>query len=359
MAAEGWRRNHRYGTIICDLERRRVVALLPDREVATTEAWLRQHPGIGIVSRDRGGGYGEAAARALPDAVQVADRWHLLENASAAFLDAVRRPMRAIRSALGAATIDPALLTAAERLQLESFLRREETTRHILALREAGHSIKEIVRRTRHSRKLVRQAVRGARGDVFRVRQSSLEAWLPVLDAGWEAGCRNGAELWRRLRGQGFCGSLRVVAEWATRRRRAEQMRMQGMQKSPSARTLAWLMTVGRDHLTKADTVIVAAIEAGVPNLATARTLLERFQAMIRSKAAADLDTWIEQARISLVAPLATGVIRDVRAIRAAITEPWSNGQVEGQITRLKLVKRQMYGRAKLDLLEARLLGAA
>lgn len=215
------------------------------------------------------------------------------------------------------------------------------------------------MRRTRHSRKLIRQAVRGARGDVFRVRQSSLEAWLPVLDAGWDAGCRNGAERWRRLRGQGFCGSLRVVAEWATRRRRAEQMRMRGLQKSPSARTLARLMTVGRDHLTKADTVTVAAIEAGVPQLAAARTLMERFHAMIQSKAAADLDTWIEQARLSLVAPLAAGIARDVRAMRAAITEPWSNGQVEGHITRLKLVKRQMYGRAKLDLLEARLLGAA
>ena len=112
-----FRRNHRYGTIICDLERRRVVALLPDREQATAEAWLREHPGISIVSRDRGGGYGEAVARALPDAVQVADRWHLMENASAAFLDAVRLSMRAVRSALGAVTIDPALLTAAERLQ--------------------------------------------------------------------------------------------------------------------------------------------------------------------------------------------------------------------------------------------------
>ncbi len=103
----------------------------------------------------------------------------------------------------------------------------------------------------------------------------------------------------------------------------------------------------------------VAAIETGVPNLAAARTLVERLQTMIRSKAAADLDTWIEQPRTSLVAPLAAGVARDVRAIRAAITQLWSNGQVEGQITRLKLVKRQMYGRAKLDLLEARLLGAA
>ncbi len=136
-------------------------------------------------------------------------------------------------------------------------------------------------------------------------------------------------------------------------------MRMQGKQRSPSARTLARLMTVGRHHLTRADTVTVAIIETGVPNLAAARTLVERLQTMIRSKAAADLDTWIEQAKTSLVAPLAAGVARDVRAIRAAITQLWSNGQVEGQIIRLKLIKRQMCGRAKLDLLEARLLGTA
>ena len=203
----------RYGTIVCDLERRRVVALLPDREQATAEVWLRQHPEVSVVSRDRGGGYGEAIARALPHAIQVADRWHLMENASAAFLDAVRLSMRAVRGALGATTIDPALLTAAERLQHEGFLRREDTARQILALREAGYSIKEIVRRTRHSRKLVRQAVRGVPGDVFRVRQSSLDAYLPALLAEWEAGCRNGAELWRRLRDQGFKGCSRVVAE--------------------------------------------------------------------------------------------------------------------------------------------------
>ena len=80
---------------------------------------------------------------------------------------------------------------------------------------------------------------------------------------------------------------------------------------------------------------------------------------MIRTKAVAELNGWIEHAKASLIAPLARGVTKDVAAIRAAITQPWSNGQTEGQITRLKLVKRQMYGRAKLDLLEARLIGAA
>src|ERR1700754_2208017 len=129
-----WRRNHRYASIICNLERRRIVTLLPDREPATAQAWLAAHPTIAIIARDRGGGYGEAAAKALPHAVQVADRWHLMENASRAFLDSVRKSMRQIRSAIGATTIDSKLLTAAERLQYEGYLRREETSAAILAL---------------------------------------------------------------------------------------------------------------------------------------------------------------------------------------------------------------------------------
>jgi transposase len=84
-----WRRNYRYASIVCDLEKRRVVTLLPDREPATAQAWLSAHPKIAVVARDRGRGYGEAAAKALPHAVQVADRCHLMENASRAFLDAV------------------------------------------------------------------------------------------------------------------------------------------------------------------------------------------------------------------------------------------------------------------------------
>ena len=158
-----WRRNHRYASIICNLERRRVVTLLPDREPATAQAWLAAHPTIAIVARDRGGGYGEAAARALPHAVQVADRWHLMENASRAFLDAVRKSMRQIRTVIGATTIDPKLLTAAERLQYEGYLRREETNAAILALSKNGIPIKQIVRQTGHSRQLVRQVIRGER----------------------------------------------------------------------------------------------------------------------------------------------------------------------------------------------------
>ena len=240
-----WRRNHRYASIVCNLERRRIVTLLPDREPATAQAWLAAHPTIAIVARDRGGGYGEAAAKALPHAVQVADRWHLMENASRAFLDAVRKSMRQIRTVIGATTIDPKLLTAAERLQYEGYLRREETNAAILALSKSGTPIKQIVRQTGHSRKLVRQVIRGERHDVFRTRQSSLDQHLPWLDDQWASGCRNGAELWRRLKARGFRGSLRVISEWATRRRRAEKADAQNLQRIPSARTIARLMTIG------------------------------------------------------------------------------------------------------------------
>lgn len=148
-----------------------------------------------------------------------------------------------------------------------------------------------------------------------------------------------------------------MVGEWATRRRRAEQTDA-ALRRLPSARTIARFMTTGRDRLTKSETVIVAAIESDVPNLVAARSQLEAFHAMIRTRNSAGLADWIEQSSQGLMASFAKGVQRDKAAVEAAVTSTWSNGQTEGQITKLKLVKRQMYGRGKIDLLEARLIGA-
>ena len=353
-----WKRNQRYGTIICDLERRRPIRLLPDREPATAQAWLAGQPQIAVVARDRGGAYSLAATKALPHAIQVADRWHLMENASHAFLDAVRKSMRQVRAAVGAATVDPDLLTAAEHIQYEGYLRREDANAAILERAMNGAPIKEIVRVTGHSRGLVRRVLRGQRSDVFRMRESSFEPHLPWLDAQWAAGLQNGSELWRRLKRQGFRGCLRVVSEWAGRRRRAEKADAGSLRRVPSARTIARLMTTGRDALSKSEAVTIAAVEDGVPLLVDARSIIAAFHAMIRKKDEGELDAWIERAKASLVASLANGIMRDRAAVRAAIIAAWSNGQTEGQITKLKLVKRQMYGRAKLDLLEARLIGA-
>lgn len=354
-----WRKGQRYGTLICDLERRRVIDLLPDREPATVEAWLRARPGIEVVARDRNGGYGGAVSRALPRAVQVADRWHLLENASAAFLAAVQRSMPAIRKVIGAKTLDPKLLTAAERLQYEGFLRRQQTNRMVRRMAEDGTPIKRIVRLTGLSRGLVRQIIRGEREDVFRIRESSLTPWLPRLEREWAGGCRNGAELWRRLRASGFQGSLRVVGEWATRQRRAEQAVPSGTGQSPPARKIARLLTMGRDHLSRADAIQVARIEAALPALATARRLTDRFTDMVRNAREDALETWLDEAEESPLGAFARGLRRDQAAVTAALREPWSNGQTEGQINRLKTLKRQMYGRANIDLLRARLVEAS
>jgi len=351
-----WKRGQRYGTLLCDLERRRIIDLLPDREPATVAAWLAGHPEITVVSRDRGAGYGRAASKGAPQAVQVADRWHLMENASAAFLEAVRLSMKAIRQVLGSTVIDPALLTCAERIQYEGFPRRQEDSRGIKALADAGKSIKEITRSTGRSRKLVRSVLRSSDGDVFRSRQSVLEPYIAKLRAEWDAGCRNGAELWRRMGAAGFKGGLRVVTEWVTRQRRSEKADGDLARKAPPARLLSRLMTVQRVQLPKADAVTVAAIETGVPALALARDLMERFHCMLRTRDVGALPGWLAETSTSLLASFGKGIAADLSAVTAALTEPWSNGQTEGQITKLKLVKRQMYGRARLDLLRARLV---
>lgn len=269
--------------------------------------------------------------------------------------------LRAIRShpspdAPAPCAIDPGLLSAAERLQYDGYLRRREENGAIRAMAGAGTGIKEIVRRTGRSRKLVRAVLRNAEDEVFRSRAGSLAPWLAALEAAWAGGCRNGAELWRRLRGRGFGGSLRVVGEWATRRRRSERADGAMVGRLPPARSIARAMLVRRERLTRSEAVMVTAIETALPALSAARELVDRFHRMIRGRTPDALPAWIAEAQASMLASFGRGIAADQPAVRAALSEPWSNGPTEGFITRLKLLRRQMYGRGKLDLLRARLL---
>jgi len=355
-----FRRGHRYGTIVCDLERRRIIDLLPDREAATVTTWLKNHPGIEIIARDRGAAYIQAATQGCPDAVQVADRWHLMENASAAFRTAVQQSMPAIRTALGARVIDPALLTSAERRQHTGWQRRAGENAKLLGLAQQGVPIKESVRRTGRSRKLVRAVVRGGRTDVFRCRMSSLDRFVDALEVAWQGGRRNGAALWRLLRTKGFRGSLRAVTEWATRRRNDAIASPDGQppRKPPSARQVAKLMTKERAAPPSALVRTMAVIQAKMPDLVAARDLMDRFHDLVRHRDSGKFGSWLAEASSGLLSSFSNGIVADKDAVMAALKHPWSNGQTEGQNTKLKLVKRQMYGRAKLDLLRARLLGA-
>ena len=279
-----WRRGHSYGSIVVDLERRQVIDLLPDRQRETVIAWLRENPQVEIICRDRGPGYVAAANEAAPQARQVADRWHLFENASAAFLAAVRSEMPCLRRALApSGPVDPATLTRAERLQWDGAQIRETLNRQILALAGQGVPIRAMARTTGVSRQTIHKILRGQRHDTFRNRQSSLDPWSLALEAEWNAGCRVGAELWRRLKASGFAGSLRVVSEWTTRRRRDEKLG-HAAGASMSARTIARNMTSERETGSAQTAMINAVIETAVPALVAARDVLDRFHAMMRSK---------------------------------------------------------------------------
>jgi transposase len=354
-----WRRGHSYGSIVVDLERREVIDLLPDRQRDTVIAWLHQNPQVEIICRDRGPGYGAAASEAAPQAQQVADRWHLFENTSAAFLAAVRSEMPSLRRALAPTEpVDPATLTRAERIQWDGNQLRQALNRQIIDLAGQGLPIKVMARMTGVSLKTIRKVLRGQRHDTFRTRQSSLDAWSLTLEAEWNAGCRIGAELWRRLKASGFGGSLRVVSEWATRRRRDEKLGHTGGA-GLSARTVARSMTTERDTGSAQTALINAVIEKAVPELISAREALDRFHAMMRSKDKTRLDPGIAMAAETKLAAFAAGVEADKDAIAAAISTPWSSGQAEGKVNRPKAIKRQMYGRAKIDLLKARVMAPA
>lgn len=144
------------------------------------------------------------------------------------------------------------------------------------------------------------------------------------------------------------------MTEWATRRRRddaaAHPIRC------PGPRALARLLTLARDRLTRAEAIIVATAERAVPQLAAARDAVDAFYRLIRGRDASGLETWLQTALSSPVGAFARGIAADRDAVSAAIALPWSNGQTEGQICRLKTLKRQMGGRANVDLLRARLL---
>jgi transposase len=124
----------------------------------------------------------------------------------------------------------------------------------------------------------------------------------------------------------------------------------------PPARTIACLLTAERDCKSAEASRIRVAVETASPKIVAARKLLDRFRTMAAAKKTDDLTPWLRDGVSGELASFASGVWDDEAAVRAAIVEPWSNGQTEGQVTRLKLVKRQMYGRANVDLLRARMV---
>jgi transposase len=366
-----WRKGHRYGTILCDLESHRVVDLLPDRESETVAAWLRTHPGAEVVSRDRASAYAEAVRKAAPQAVQVADRWHLLRNLSEALTSALQPHHRILTQSADAIRVlevpSPAVPPAVPKepraalMQAKNRERRHSRYEQVVDLVRRGMNQLQIARQLGLDRRTVR---RWMRSDGFPERKpgcriSSVEAHAKYLEQRLQNGCHNATQLWRELRERGFDGQQSIVRNWIRQRRGpryqpgAYAITAPAMRTSP--RHTAWLILTepasARSYLEE--------LYRRSPEIAATAQAAHEFFRIVRSRDSTAWPSWLHSAKGTALASFAAHLIRDQAAVLAALQTPWSNGQVEGQVHRLKLVKRQMYGRASFDLLRLRVLNTA
>jgi len=372
-----FRRGRRYGTILVDLERHRVLDLLPDRETETVATWLREHPGVEIVTRDRAEAYAEGVRAGAPGARQVADRFHLLQNASAALDEVVRSRRRRLEYAeppgpadAADPTAPPAIpdrpLSRAKQEQLARRDRRKARWQRVRDLRAAGASICSIARQLGMCRRTVRHYLATPEHPTWRppprpggLRSPLLQPYVIYLQDRWQAGCHNVSQLFREIRAQGYPGS-RTLLDQATRPW-CPPRPPRGSRPKHRRLSARWLCLRPPEQLKDYERQALEQLLVDDSELAAGYQLLQRFRKLVATRDHASLDQWLVDAQASDLQPfasLARGIQSDRAAVDAALTTAWSNGQTEGQVHRLKLIKRQGYGRAKLDLLRCRVLAS-
>jgi transposase len=387
-----WRRGHRYGTILVNLANHRVVDLLPDRSATSVAAWLAQHPTITVVCRDRSDLYADGIRRGAPEAVHVVDRFHLVQNlrqALEAFLLDRRSALQAAAVCTAMARTPPMGLVPVipmnrgrRRSSEPAWQHAERPPRHtrwvaiyeaVRTLRAQGVPLATIARQLGISRPTVYAYLRRDTPPAPRSPQRSrqvLRPYLPYLIRRWREGSTNSRRLWRELQAQGYTHSARTVGRFMTRLRRAAEAgqapeaptspytRSQG----PSARAVSFTFVCPAAKRSPDAQLYVeqlCQIDAGV---ARANQLIQAFLAIARERRGHDLEAWMAEAThsgIDALARFARGLQEDLAAVTAGLTLEWSNGVTEGQIHRLKLVKRQAYGRAGFTLLRQRVLQVA
>jgi transposase len=396
LGVDDWalRRGQVYGTILCNLESHEPIDLLPERSADTFAAWLKEHPGIEIISRDRGGEYAKGATLGAPDAIQVADRWHLLHNLTDALqravdhhqplLAEVAKEVAAVMAvappavqALASESASPpplATLSRAEQSKQDSRARRKAQFEQVLELQRQGVSLREIGRQLNVSRNTVRRFVQNEqfpeRATPTR-RPILLDEYLPYLKQLWEEGCDNVQTLFQKIKAKGFSGSIHMVRLQVRRwRRAAGTCSATGPRPAPrppriirpSARRIAWLALGHVAQPTAHDHAIIEALLRRWPELQETAELARQFAAIFKEHDADSLEAWVQLAKGPLILPevrrFAEMLRQDWAAVVEAARQPWSQGQVEGQVNRLKSIKHQMYGRANFDLLRQRVLHA-
>jgi transposase len=371
-----WRKGQDYGTILVNLDLHRVLDLLPDRASESFSAWLEQHPEIVTISRDRCGLYAEGARRGAPQSQQVADRFHLFLNLSTTMEKVLQERSRELilPSVADAATNSlPAVDTALNSdrsahtapLPTQSELRRQsrlERYEQVVALSESGHSQAAISRALGMERKTIRRWLRRGgfpeRTPPHR-RPPKVNEFADYLQQRWNEGCHNASRLYREIREKGYPGKramvARLVAGWRNTRKAASPKAPERI----SPKHAAILVTRPPDQLTDDQAHLLERIAAQCPDVVNLRRIALSFRGALTGENSTRLHQWIEGAKrceFGSVVRFAYGLQKDISAVAAAVDTRWSTGQVEGQINRLKMIKRQMYGRAGFDLLRARVL---
>jgi transposase len=389
-----WRRGHRYGTILVNLADHRVVDLLPDRSAASVAAWLARHPTITTVCRDRSNLYADGIRRGAPEAVQVVDRFHLvhhLRQVLEAFLIDHRPALQAAAVGTAMALTPPTGLVPVtpmyrgrRRSPKPAPPQAEQPPRHarwvaiyeaVRTLRARGTPIAIMARQLGISRPTVYADLRrdtppGPRRLQRPPSARVLTPYIPYLIRRWRESGADSRQLWREIQTLGYTHSARTVCRFITRLRRAadagqppeSQRSPYTRPQGPSARAVSFVLVCqAAKQSAEAQTYLdqLCQIDASITR---AYQLTQAFLAMVRERRGRDLEAWITAATdsgIDAVARFARGLQEDLAAVKAGLTLAWSNGVTEGQIHRLKLVKRQGYGRAGFALLRQRVLQAA
>lgn len=374
-----FQRGYRFGTILVDLESRRVVDLLPDREAKTAAAWMRQHPDLMAVSRDRRGEYASAAREGAPQAMQYADRFHLLKNLREALEGLLARHLatqckRETQPILDeqapkwqpkqAVSISPALL----HLQQS---RREERLAHyeqVIALRKLGLSQAAIARQVGIGASTVQSWLAAGTFPERKPREqaSHVDRFLPYLVQRWEDGCHNIAGLFQELVEQGYQGSYESVRNALVRRLpNGRKNALHSSLRTPAlatARRATFLFLRRPEKVRVEEQEMLDQIIGQIhPEVDLAYDLVQQFARMVRTRTGEKLDAWlaqIESSNLPEFQSFAAGIEKDKDAVRAGLTWWISNGMVEGHVTKLKLIKRQGYGKAGFPLLRKRVLHA-
>ncbi len=372
------RRGRKYGTILVDMQSHRVIDVLPDRSAETAAAWIAAHPEIKLVSRDRGGDYASAAKTSAPQAVQCADRFHVLKNLGEALEGLLARHLAACRkdqtekssvTPLSDGQVKQPPRSHPKAAELSQAKREERLAQYeqAVALRKQGFSQTAIAEQVGVGHATIS---RWLSSDTFPERQpcqrkSGLDAHLPFLRERWEAGCHNIMQLYRELVARGYTQSYQAVYDQVIRllpEGKKHAAKTGTLSPTPlSSKSAAFLFLRQSEKLEADEQETLITLRQLDPELELAYDLVEQFAQMLRTRTGERLDAWLENARASQIRELqgfARSVERDKSAVVAGLTLPQNNGLVEGHVNKLKLIKRMGYGRAGISLLRQRVLHA-